>query len=228
MTGPALETELYEPVKLFLEARGYEVKSEVGPVDVLASRPGAEPLVVELKLGFSLKLLHQAVARQAITDTVYVAVPRWRGKAGWKTFKANVGLCKRLGIGVLSVNLEDQHVQVHADPVPFIPRKSRHRKRKLLREFEGRSGDPNRGGSRGKIVTTYYQQALRCAQHLATHGPSKGSAVAKSADVNRATRIMADNHYGWFERVSRGMYQLSASGHGVLAGENSDPEDLDP
>ena len=64
-----------------------------------------------------------AVARQAICDAVYVAVQRWTTHAGWRSFKANVGLCKRLGVGVLSVRLSDGHVQNHADTIPYQPRK---------------------------------------------------------------------------------------------------------
>jgi len=117
----ARETLLYAPVKAWLEALGYDVKSEVGPADVVGLRADAEPVVVELKTGFSLTLLQQAVARQAVTEQVYVAVPRWKGKAGWRAFKGNIGLCKRLGLGVLSVTLDEGTVQVHCDPAPFQP-----------------------------------------------------------------------------------------------------------
>ena len=98
----------------------------------MACRDGAAPVIVELKTGFSLTLLHQAVSRQAVTDMVYVAVPRWKGRAGWKVFKRNTGLCKRLGLGVLSVELKVGKVQVHADPTPFKPRKSKVRKAALF------------------------------------------------------------------------------------------------
>ena len=97
------ETDLYLPVKAWLEGQGFEVKAEVGAVDVMACRAGEDPVIVELKVGFSLTLLQQAVARQRVSDSVYVCVPRWKGKSGWRTFKGNVGLCKRLGVGVLSV-----------------------------------------------------------------------------------------------------------------------------
>jgi len=200
------ETELYDPVKGWLETLGYEVKSEVGPADVVGVREGADPVVVELKVGFSLTLLQQAAARQAVTDTVYVAVPRWAGKAGWRAFKGNIGLCKRLGLGVLSVRLNDGFVQVHCDPVPFVPRKSKVKKTRLLGEFAKRVGDPNKGGTRGKVVTAYQQEAERCRAYLRDHGPTKGSVVAQSADAPRATTIMRDNHYGWFENVERGVY----------------------
>ena len=132
------ETDLYLPVKAWLEGQGFEVKAEVGAVDVMACRAGEDPVIVELKVGFSLTLLQQAVARQRVSDSVYVCVPRWKGKSGWRTFKGNVGLCKRLGVGVLSVRLEDGHVQVHADPAEFKPRKSKPRKGALLKEFERR------------------------------------------------------------------------------------------
>ncbi|MDU8927269.1 DUF2161 domain-containing phosphodiesterase [Alisedimentitalea sp. MJ-SS2] len=211
------ETDLYLPVKTFLEARGYEVKGEVGAADVVAVRVAEEPLIVELKLGFSLQLLQQAVARQSVSDTVYVAVPRWKGKAGWRTFKGNVGLCKRLGVGVLSVRLKDGHVQAHCDPVPFQPRKSKLRKAALLKEFDAREGDPNKGGmARETIVTAYRQGALRCAEFLEINGPCKGALVAKMTGVVRATTVMRDNHYGWFIKIDKGIYGLSEAGRGAV------------
>ncbi|PIE13417.1 MAG: hypothetical protein CSA70_05885 [Rhodobacterales bacterium] len=212
------ETDLYAPVKAFLLGQGYEVKGEVGAADVVAVRDGDDPLIVELKLGFSLTLLQQAVARQRVSDTVYVAVPRWKGKAGWRAFKGNVGLCKRLGIGVLSVRLADGQVQAHCDPVPFQPRKSRRHKTALLKEFAGRRGDPNKGGmARDIIVTAYRQDAVKCAEYLACEGPSKGAVVARETGVTRATRMMADNHYGWFMRVEKGIYALSDHGRSEIA-----------
>lgn len=206
------ETDLYPPVKDWLEALGFEVKAEVGAADVVARRADEDPVIVELKTGFSLTLLQQAVARQRVTDWVYVAVPRWSGRAGWRTFKGNVGLCKRLGIGVLSVRLEDGHVQAHCDPVEFRPRKSSPRKGALLKEFDRRRGDPNSGGTRGQITTAYKQEMQRCADYLFRFGPTKGAIVAKATDVEQATRMMRENHLGWFERVSPGVYDLSADG----------------
>ena len=125
-------------MKAYLVALGYEVKGEVGAADVVAQRGAEAPLIVELKTGFSLQLMHQAVARQRISDSVYVAVPRWKGRAGWKAFKANVGLCKRLGVGVLSVDFETGAVQAHSDPAAFQPRKSKPKAAALMREFEAR------------------------------------------------------------------------------------------
>ena len=205
------ETDLYAPVKAHLEAAGFEVKAEVGPADVMGIR-GGDVVLVELKAAFSLKLLQQAVARQKITDNVYVAVPRWRGRAGWRAFKGNLDLCRRLGLGVLSVRLADGRVEVHADPKPFRPRKSPARRARLLGEFARRMGDPNKGGSGGKVVTAYRQDAERIAVFLAANGASRGVVVAKATGVARATVMMRTNHYGWFERVERGVYGLSPAG----------------
>jgi len=211
------ETELYAPIKTYLAAQGFEVKAEIAAADVVALRPGQDPLIVELKTGFSLTLLQQAVARQAISDCVYVAVPRWTGKSGWRTFRGNVGLCKRLGIGVMSVRIADGYVQVHADPVPFTPRKSKRRKTAMLREFEHRAGDPNTGGTRGQIITAYKQNARKCAAHLGENGPTKGAIVAAGTGVAKATGIMASNHYGWFVRVTPGIYDLTDVGRMALS-----------
>ncbi|MBV7410567.1 DUF2161 domain-containing phosphodiesterase [Maritimibacter sp. DP1N21-5] len=210
------ETDLYPPVKRWLEGLGYEVKSEIGPADVVACREGSDPVVVELKAGFSLTLLQQAVARQAVTDYVYVAVPRWSGKSGWKAFKGNIGLCRRLGLGVLSVRAADGVVQVHCDPAPFVPRKSASRKARLLSEFSRREGDPNLGGTRGQIVTAWKQDCAKIAAHLAANGPSKGAVIARDTGVTNATRIMYVNHLGWFARVDKGLYDLTPTGRANL------------
>lgn len=206
------ETRLYAPVKAWLEQLGLEVKAEIGAADIVALRDGAEPVIVELKTGFSLSLLQQAVARQAISEQVYVAVPRWKGKAGWRAFKGNIGLCRRLGLGVLSVKIDDGTVQVHCDPAPFQPRRSKVKRARLLKEFAARRGDPNTGGTRGQVETSYKQDTRACVDYLAAHGPSSGAAIAAATGVARATRIMADNHHGWFFRVERGIYTLSDAG----------------
>ncbi|GAA3864027.1 DUF2161 domain-containing phosphodiesterase [Celeribacter arenosi] len=204
------ETDLYLPVKTHLEGLGYVVKAEVRDADVVAIRGDETPVIVELKTGFTLALLQQGVARQAITDQVYLAVPRWKGKAAWRMFKGNVGLAKRLGLGVMSVDLTAGTVQVHADPAPFKPRKVKRRKDSLLKEFNAREGDPNLGGMKaGGRMTAYRQDAEKCRNYLAENGPTKGHVVAKATGVSRATTLMRDNHYGWFEKAEKGVYRAA-------------------
>ena len=118
----------------------------------------------------------------------------------------------------MTVRLRDGFVEVLCDPAPYRPRKSAQRKGRLLREFARRVGDPARGGAtRSGQVTAYRQDALRIAAHLACAGPCKGSEVAAATVVATATRIMAADHYGWFERVSVGIYRLTPGGEQGLA-----------
>lgn len=215
--NPARETNLYPPVKAYLEARGYDVKGEVGAADVVAVRGGEDPVIIELKLGFSLTLLHQGIARQSITDAVYLAIPARTGRAARKVLKDNLGLCRRLGLGLMTVRARDGFIEVLADPAPYRPRASKPRKARLLREFARRTGDPNSGGAMRKgLVTAYRQDALRCARYLSANGPTKGAHVAQATGVPGATRIMANDHYGWFERVTIGIYALTPKGRDAL------------
>ena len=220
------ETDLYEPVKAFLEGQGYEVKSEVNGCDLVARR-GNEPLViVELKTGFTLPLVLQGVDRQALSDDVYLAVGvAARPAAGslWRRERRSImKLCRRLGLGLLAVHEPTARkaalVEPMLDPAPYRPRPDRRRQGRLLREFAHRVGDPNTGGaSKRPIVTAYRQDALRCAHHLQANGPTKASVVARETGVAKAASLMYRDVYGWFERVDRGIYGLTPKGLGALS-----------
>lgn len=211
------ETDLYAPIKQLLEGQGYTVKGEIGAADVVAVRAEEDPVIVELKTGFSLSLFHQGIERQSITDTVYLAVPRGPGKAFLKALHNNKALCRRLGLGLITVRMKDKLVEVHIDPAPYKPRKSKPKKARLLREFSKRVGDPNSGGAtRQGLMTAYRQDALRCVSVLDSNGPTKASEVARLSTVEVARRIMSDDHYGWFERVQTGIYALSPKGEEAI------------
>lgn len=212
------ETDLYAPIKALLEGQGYEVKGEVGAADIVAMRGDEEPVLVEMKCGFSLSLFHQAIERQSISDAVYVAVPKTPGRAFALSLRKNRKLCRRMGLGLMIVRLKDGHVDVVLDPAPYQPRKNKRRRERLVREFARLAGDPNTGGStRRGLVTAYRQDALRCLDLLQRNGPTKAALVAGETGVATARRIMSDNHYGWFERVETGIYALSPNGQKALA-----------
>lgn len=214
----ARETDLYPHIKTFLEDQGYVVKSEVGAADVVAVRGAEPPVVVELKLGFSLALFHQCVARLKVSDEVYLAVARQPGKRFAKAVKENTTLARRLGLGLITVRLKDGLVEVHCDPGPYSPRKSPKRQQQLLREFARRQGDPNDGGqTRAGLVTAYRQDALKLALYLFEVGACKGADAARATSVARATTMMRDNHYGWFEKVEKGVYGLTPIGAEAVA-----------
>ena len=210
------ENALYPPVKAFLEAQGYAVKGEVNGCDLVVTRDREPLVIVELKTGFSLPLVFQGIARQNLSDTVYLAVPPFSVRtARWQDALA---LCRRLGLGLLTVRLKPTpFVEALLDPAPYRPRKRQPAIGRLLREFQQRMGDPNEGGSnRRKIMTAYRQDALRCAAHLRRTGAAK---VARDTGVARAGAMMRADHYGWFERpadTSRGVYDLTPKGQAAL------------
>ncbi len=206
------EQDLYLPIKTLLERQGYTVKGEVGAADIVAVRADEEPVIVELKLRFSLALFHQAITRLKVTDQVYIGVSKPTGRTARRALKDNVALCRRLGLGLITVRA-DGAVEVQCDPGPYAPRKNRAKAARLLREFDRLEGDPNAGGAtRHGIVTAYRQDALRCAAHLAEQGATKGAEVAKATGVSEATRLMRDNHYGWFDKIEKGVYCLTEAG----------------
>ncbi|MCB1409074.1 MAG: DUF2161 domain-containing phosphodiesterase [Rhodobacteraceae bacterium] len=211
------EADLYPPLKAHFEARGLIVKGEIGAADLVAMG-GADPVIVEMKLKFSLALYHQAIARLAVTPQVYLAVLRPEGRAARRMIKENTALSRRLGLGLLTVRARDGHVEVLAEPGPYAPRLSKPKRARLAAEFARRQGDPNAGGAtRHGLVTGYRQDALRCAAYLAEYGAARGAAVARDTGVSVATRIMADNHYGWFRRVETGVYALTPEGQRGLS-----------
>ena len=79
------ESALYEPIKAFLEAQGYEVKGEVEHCDVVGRRGDEAPVIVELKQRLSLELIVQGVERQRLSHHVYLAfpVPKKRSHTVW-------------------------------------------------------------------------------------------------------------------------------------------------
>ena len=209
-----LETTLYGPVKRFLEDLGYAVKGEIGGCDLVALKGEDPPIVVvgELKLSFNLELVLQAVDRAAACDEVWLAArlsSRGRGREGDARFR---NLCRRLGFGMLGVS-GDGRVDVLVSPDAPMPRRDPKRRSRLVAEHRRRRGDPVAGGgSRAPIMTAYRQSALACAAALA-NGPLRTRDLRA---VPNASKILLDNVYGWFARVERGTYRLTAAGEEAL------------
>ena len=207
------ETALYPAVKRFLEAAGFEVKSEVCGCDIVAVRDGDLTClaIVEMKRGFNLDLLLQAVDRMRPADEVWLAVPITR--RGRDRDPRVRRLCRLIGLGLMAVDAAAGRVEVLTEPGPYQPQPDR-RRMTLLAEHARRHGDPSPGGStRQPIMTAYRQRALACAAGL-------GSGPARPRDLRNAApdagRILLRNVYGWFERIQPGLYRLSARGEAAL------------
>jgi hypothetical protein len=213
------EATLYVPVKEFLEGRGYEVKGEVHGCDLVARRGDEPPVVVELKLRFTLSLVLQGIDRLALSERVYLAVPRPSRRRGGRGLGPGSPdtrkLCRRLGLGLILVGRRS--VEILEEPVPYRPRLAKTRILRLKDEFDRRIGDANVGGTAGvPVVTAYRQDALRCARALALYGPMPIAALCAAAGVPGAARVVQRNVYGWFARIERGTYILSEGGDRAL------------
>jgi hypothetical protein len=128
-----------------------------------------------------------------------------------------IKLCKRLGLGLLSVKLVENSILVHCEPREFKARKIKKRKTGLLNEFINRVGDPNIGGqSRRKIITAYRQDVLRILKHMEHNHPMKPKDIKKELKISNAPSILQLNYYGWFYRKKRGIYEISSLGKQAL------------
>ena len=209
------ESDLYLPLKEYLESQNYEVKGEVQDCDVMAVRGDEAPVIVELKLSLNLNVILQAVERLSLTQKVYIGVPKQCRNLN-RQRKHIIKLLRMLGLGLVVIDLDRVRVNVDVvlDPGEYRPRTSKHRQERLLGEFLQRVGDPNLGGAdkRKGIMTAYRQRDLIIARYLQEHGPTKASIIAQAVEEPQARDILYKNVYGWFERVSRGVYELSPRG----------------
>jgi hypothetical protein len=127
------EEELYAPIKAFLEGQGFTVKGEVQGCDLVAVRGEEPPVLVELKLRFSLSLVLQGIDRLALSDAVYLAVPAFPARSRFER-RGLRKLCRRLGLGLICVHHGKRRhtVEIVLDPAPYQPRKNRRRAARLL------------------------------------------------------------------------------------------------
>lgn len=218
------ETELYEPVKSFFEKQGYHIKSEIRYCDLVGVKEGlTDPLIVEIKKSFNLSLLLQGMQRLKISNNVYLAVERNRAKRGAvnQRFSEITELCQKLGLGLITVTIyktKPALVDILCQPQSQLKSKKSIRKQKLLREFEGRSGDYNLGGShKTKLVTAYRERALKVASALEPLPSASPAQLARTTGISTAASILQNNYYGWFERIKRGSYRLTPAGKEALS-----------
>ena len=211
------EADLYPPVRDLLVGMGFTVRGEVGKCDLAAVR-GEELVAVELKKSFNATLLIQATDRQRACDSVYVAIPEPKGGRRGRSWHGFVHLLKRLELGLILVDPTPTTglASVAFHPIPFERKVLSAKRKALLTEIAGRSGDDTPGGSTKKPrVTAYREQALRLAVLLET-GPTSPKDLRARGGSAKATVILRGNPYGWFERLGVGRYGLTTSGRLAL------------
>ncbi|MBP1154441.1 MULTISPECIES: DUF2161 family putative PD-(D/E)XK-type phosphodiesterase [unclassified Paenibacillus] len=222
------ETELYAPVKAYLEQLGYQVRGEVRHCDLVAVREEDPPLIVELKKSFSIPLLLQAIDRLRISRFVYVAFERPnKGRAphgaSWPELRK---LCGMLGLGMITVQFyktRKPRVEVECHPPDIFtsaapdqtkgPRHNKYAAGKLMREFHERRADYNVGGStRRKLITAYREKSIHLATLLQQFGPMSPRQLRDLTGNAQAASMLQKNFYLWFQRIDRGIYSLSPLG----------------
>lgn len=211
------ESDLYLPLKQYLESQNYEVKGEICDCDVVAIKDKEPPVIVELKLTLNLDVLLQGVDRLALSSLIYIGIPH-ECKSFKKRRKLSLKLLKMLGFGLILIDVKSNKVEVVLDPSEYTPRKIKQKKEKLLGEFQSRIGDPNLGGMASKkgVLTSYRQKALKIALYLEKNESAKASILSKELEEPKARDIMYKNFYGWFDRVSIGVYKLSVKGEAEI------------
>ena len=167
----------------------------------------------------NLTLILQGIDRKAVTEQVYLAVPAPKNPRRSQWSKV-IRLCRMLGLGLMTVyggRGRKARVEVVCEPGPYTPRASSRRRARLLKEFADRSGDFNVGGStRRPLVTAYREETLRVAHFLHVNGASRVREVSAAVASERAGAILQRNYYGWFLRISRGVYDLTPAGRKAL------------
>lgn len=217
------ETELYQPVKELLTELGYEIRSEVKYADIVAIKNN-ELVIVELKTSYNMKLIIQAAKRQRISEQVYIGIPRpvYKKRFG-KDFKDKEFLLRRLGLGLIFIAMEAEqpYAKIILEPKVFDMKRSqissRRKKKKLLKEFEGRSSNYNTGGSvKQKLITAYREKSLKIAHIMEDKDVVSTKEIREAGGPAETTSILYNNHYDWFEKTGRGTYRLSDDGKEAL------------
>ena len=215
------ETDLYAPIRAFLEEEGYQVQAEVKNCDIAAVKDG-QLVIVELKKAFNLKLVYQGMERQSLTEHVFVAIPRPKKGQREKAWKDMLKLLKRLELGLLTVALDSplQTVDVVLEPSDSLAWKNRKKREKVQAELENRQVDANVGGmTRRKIMTAFREKSIRVACLLEKEG-QLSLAEFRERGMEDCVGLLSKNYDKWFRRVEKGVYALSEKGKEALENED--------
>lgn len=214
------ETELDKPIRQWLEKQGYSVSCEVKNCDIVARKEN-DLLIVELKTRFSLDLVYQAVNRKNLTESVYVAVPVQQGKKTIPKYKDVKKLLARLEVGLILVRFlkTKTRVEIISHPSVYKPRTAHRRRDAIIREIDGRYSEFNKAGSAvvDRRISAYKQQALVAAYLLSDKESLSPSEIRKNGGGAKTQQILSGNVYGWFDKVSRGLYCLNNAGREALS-----------
>lgn len=211
-----MEKDLFGPIKQYFESFGYVCDGEVLDIDLYMEKDDTR-VAIELKQTLDFKSVLQAAKRQKLTDYVYIGIFKPKDyKHG--NFQDKLYLLKRLGIGLIVVSKRSRLVEIVSEPVvtelSAFKQHNRQKQNALSAEFQHRKSRNNIGGVHGtKLITSYRESALLVLDALLELGGEASTAnIRQISGVENSTSIMYANHYGWFNRGSKGIYSVSEEG----------------
>lgn len=215
-----MERDLFLPIKNYFCEMGYTCDGEVEDIDLYMEKED-ESIAVELKQTLDFKAVQQAALRQKVTECVYIGIFRPKDLFK-KSFQEKIYLLKRLGIGLIVVSKKTQKVTIVSEPVvselSVFQSRNKGKKKKLHAEFQKRKAKNNIGGvRREKLISSYREDALLvldALMELGGNGSTKD--IREISNIKNSTRILYDNHYGWFENVEKGQYKVTEIGLDAL------------
>jgi hypothetical protein len=207
-----MEKQMYPIIKNFFENQGYKVHSEIEHIDMVAIKEDIM-IAIEMKDVFSIGLMYQGVQRLHSVDLVYLAIPRPSYQVlTSKLFKEKRTIVRRLELGLLLVDLKKESIEVLFESSSYHLKKSSKRKEKLLTEFKQRKTNINEAGTnRVKIMTAYKEHAIKILDFMSL-SPKTTKEIYAYTKSKKSMDILQKNYYKWFERVDRGIYQMSEHG----------------
>lgn len=207
-----MEKGMFPMIKTYLIDQGYDVKAEIMHADIVAKKDDVVT-IIEMKTSLSTKLIYQGLKRMHISDLVYLAIPKPTSRIlKSHSFLEKKTIVRRLELGLILVDLKKEMIDILFDPIPYQFKKQHKKKKRLLKEFNLRQTALNTGGvTRTKIMTAYRELALLVVA-LLNDGPQTTTYLKERTSRHKVTDILQKNYYGWFERVSRGVYQLTPEG----------------
>ena len=204
------ESDLFLPVVHLLESQGYQVKGEIGALDIFGLKDSSS-LGVELKVKPSLKLIYQAVDRQRLCDVVYIALPKQAIYSTRSSYRSLAVLLRRLELGLIMV--EGDNASVLIESVPYDRERSRvankAKKQRLVKEFLSRENTSTIGGTNGRRLTAYREKCLKIASYMIDKEYVSPKELKEQLHINEVAGILRNNYYGWFTHLAKGKYTLS-------------------
>ena len=211
------ESDLYTPIKKMLEKLNFTAKGEIKGCDIAAIRDD-ELWIIELKRHLSIDLLYQAMSRQAISPFVFVAIPRPK-----RSNRQALKLLKKLELGLITVALDSPVVRAEIVLLPGGAGKYGRRAAIIRKEIQGRVGDTLGGSTGVPISTAYKERCIKIACLLNQTASLSPKELCQHGCEKDAGYILRNNHYNWFERISRGRYALTPNGQ-IFLKENENSE----